>query len=578
MKELVSKDALAKALKVKKANPILALLSSVAKINQLNNLYAKCEQSKGTAFIDAIFNELNVAVSLNDKELELIPETGPCIVVCNHPFGALDGLATIKVLSSKRPDVRVMANFLLQKVEPISEFFYAVNPFEGNASDVSSSQGLKQCIGHLKNGGCLVIFPAGEVSTMQGIKPEVSDRKWHKSAIKLIQKSKVPIVPMYFDGRNSYLFHLLGKINPAFRTLRLPAEFLKKKNHPIAIRIGKPISPQDQELIEDTAAFGRFLRAKVYALGTDVEVHRRYFKRFSPVPLDAEPVAEKKNNDLIIEEIRKAEDQKLFEHGNFSVFALKAASIPNLLNEIGRQRELTFRAVGEGTNRSLDLDEYDLYYYHLVLWDNSKQQLAGAYRLGIGSEIMKYYGRKGFYTSSLFKMKKQFAPILDHSMEMGRSFVAIEYQRQRWPLFLLWQGILCVLQNFKQIKYIIGPVTISNDYKHISKELLVKFVENNYFDKDLAKHIKPRTPFKFKDSHYTSDDLLLGITNDIKKLDKLISEIEPMGNSIPILLKKYLAQNAKILCFNRDPEFNDALDAFMILDIEHMSEDLQLKV
>lgn len=570
MKKLVPKETLAKVVGLNKRNPLLALLSSVTKLTKLNDLYDRIREQKGTAFIEAFFQELQITIQLNELELEHIPETGGCVIVCNHPFGAIDGLALIQQIEKRRPDLKVMANFLLEEIPEIAPYFFSVNPFDQNVVQLKSERGLKRCMEHIANGGCLAIFPAGEVSTFQKKWSNVSDKKWQRSVMKLIQRVECPVVPVFFDGRNSRMFHLLGKVNPQLRTIALPSELFKKEGDEIIMRIGKSISANDLALISDPELLGRFLRAKVYALGSNLHIKKKPFQNLREKFKEVSEIAEPGDPLLIQQEIESNEDSKLFDNANFSVYALKADSAPNLLMEIGRQREIAFRAVGEGSNHSRDIDEFDYYYYHLVLWDREKQQLAGAYRAGRGAEIMEFYGKHGFYTHTLFKFKKAFQPYLYESIELGRSYVAVEYQRQRLPLFLLWEGIIQMLSNFKEAKYIIGPVSMSNDYQALSKELVIAFIEKNFGDEELSQLVKPRTKIRNAVKKVDMEALILAAGGEIKKFDRLLAEIEPMGKTMPVLYKKYLAQNAKILAFNRDRKFNDAIDAFMILDIQNL--------
>lgn len=570
MKKLVPKEALAKAVGLNKNNPLLALLSSVTKLNKINALYDRIRANKGTAFIESFFQELHITVQLNGQELENIPEEGGCVIVCNHPFGAIDGLALIQQIEKRRPDIKVMANFLLEEIPEIASYFFSVNPFDKNVVQLKSERGLKRCIEHIAAGGCLAIFPAGEVSTFQNKWSNVSDKKWQRSVMKLVQRAECPVVPVFFDGRNSRMFHLLGKVNAQLRTMALPSELFKKEGDEIKMRIGKAISAEDIQLISDPELLGRFLRAKVYSLGSELHVRKKLFQNLREKFKDVKEIASPIDTSILQAEIDANEDSKLFDNGSLSCYALKASSIPNLLLEIGREREIAFRDVGEGSNNSRDLDEFDYYYYHLVLWDHANSKLAGAYRVGRGAEIMEFYGKHGFYTHTLFKFKDDFNPYLNISMELGRSFVSLDYQRQRLPLFLLWEGIIQLLSNFQETKYIIGPVSMSNDYQTLSKELVIEFVQTNYGDPILSKLVRPRTKIKNTISQEDREALILTSRGEIRKFDKLLSEIEPMGKTMPILYKKYLAQNAKILAFNRDRKFNDAIDAFMILDIQNL--------
>lgn len=578
MKKLVPKETLAKVVGLNKRNPLLALLSSVTKLTKLNDLYDRIRANKGTAFIEAFFQELQITIQLNEEELQFIPETGGCVIVCNHPFGAIDGLALIQQIEKRRPDLKVMANFLLEEIPEIAPYFFSVNPFDKNVVQLKSERGLKRCIEHIANGGCLAIFPAGEVSTFQKKWSNVSDKKWQRSVMKLIQRAECPVVPVFFDGRNSRMFHLLGKVNPQLRTMALPSELFKKEGDEIKMRIGKSISASDIAVIQDSELLGRFLRAKVYSLGSELHVKKKFFQNFRRKIKEPSEIAAPLDANLLIQEIEANEDSKLFDNSNYSVYALKASSAPNVLLEIGRQREIAFRAVGEGSNHTRDIDEFDYYYYHLVLWDREKNAISGAYRVGRGAEIMEFYGKHGFYTHTLFRFKREFQSYLQESVELGRSYVAVEYQRQRLPLFLLWEGIIQMLSNFKEAKYIIGPVSMSNDYQALSKELVIEFIQKNFGDENLSQLVKPRTKIRNAVKKVDKEALILAAGGEIKKFDRLLAAIEPMGKTMPVLYKKYLAQNAKILAFNLDRKFNDAIDAFMILDIQNLPSEKSAKL
>jgi putative hemolysin len=284
------------------------------------------------------------------------------------------------------------------------------------------------------------------------------------------------------------------------------------------------------------------------------------------------PIAGATTPDKIEADLSKIAHRKLFSQQQFDVYLAEAAELPNTLPEIGRLRELTFRQEGEGTNKEIDLDTYDNFYKHLILYDREAKQVVGAYRIGLGRDILRTYGRKGFYTYSLFKMKDGFIPILNEAIELGRSFIIPEYQNKRLPLFLLWRGILMVLLQHPEYNYIIGPVSISNYYSKVSKSLIVAFIQRNYFNHELAAFIQPRKKFRVNAAILQEAELLLkGTGNDLRKLDKVIDDIEPAIRSAPVLLKKYIQQNARIIGFNVDPKFNQALDGLMILDFRHVN-------
>jgi putative hemolysin len=569
--ELIPKSTLAKVLNTNERNPLVEIVQQVTRLKAINKLYAKVSDKRGEEFVDGLFDQLKVTTQFKKEQLDLIPKEGPLVVVCNHPFGALDGLMVLKILLQVRSDIKIMANFILSEVKPISDYFLSVNPFESEVNR-NSRGGVRASLEHIQSGGCLIVFPAGEVSTLpKGKLRQPVDKRWADSVIKLIQKTTATVLPIYFYGDNSYLFHLLGKIHPQLRTAALPAELLRKRNKELVVEIGRPILHKDWSVIDDVAQLNRFFRSKVYALSYQFDVRRSFFapRLWFKVNAKSEEVGYPAFRQDVLREIEQIEDAMLLDQSGFTCYAVKAHRIPNLLHEVGRQREITFREVGEGTGKSLDLDEYDFYYYHLILWHKENQELAGAYRIGLGSEIIELYGKKGFYTNSLFKMKNEFKPYLRRSIELGRSFVVSKYQRQRWPLFLLWQGITIFMDHFKDVKYIIGPVSMSDQYQRLSKELMIQFLLEEYGDKELAQYVKPRNRIVMEDI-IDREALLLTVKKEIKQMDKLIGQIEPMGLSMPILYKKYLAQNAKIIAFNRDPLFNNAIDGFMMLDIEKM--------
>ncbi len=551
-------------------------------LDELNKLYAETCQHKGIDFVRALLTKKNIRLDFSEADLLRLPSKGTFITISNHPFGGLDGLALIDLVTRRRTDFKVMGNFLLKKIEPIADFILAVNPLEDYRHVYSSASGMKAALTHLSTGGCLGMFPAGEVSAA-GLKTrQATDRPWQKPAIKLILKAAVPVIPVYFFGQNSLTFQLLGNLHPSLRTLRLPHELARAKDMTVRIRIGHAIYPDEWQAFEDIDQVTHFLRTRTYALGkVDAAPPRIKVPSLRPpATLPQATPAEKIESDL-----QQIPHRKIFSQQQFDIYLAEAFELPYILQEIGRLRELTFRQEGEGTNKQIDLDAYDNFYKHLFLYDRQAKCVAGAYRIGLGREILRQYGRKGFYTHSLFKMKDGFIPILNEAIELGRSFIIPEYQNKRLPLFLLWRGILTVLLQHPEYNYIIGPVSISNYYSKISKGVIVAFIQRNYFDHELAAFIEPRKKFRVSASILQEAELLLkGTGNDLRKLDKVIDDIEPAIRSAPVLLKKYIQQNARIIGFNVDPKFNKALDGLMILDfrnvnrttIENLQKEFQL--
>lgn len=545
-------------------------------LNRLNEFYAGLPKKNGLEFLDAAFKELNITCKVDAAELANLPASGPFILVSNHPFGLLDGMLLIRVICEKRPDFKVMANFMLQKIEPISQYFIYVDPFEGEEMKSKNIRGMKDAMKHLASGSSLGIFPAGEVSTYQKGFTNIRDKEWNVSVLKLMKRVSVPILPVYFHGSNRLIFHLLGKIHPSLRTATIPSEMFHKQNHEIKLRIGAALTVDEQKKFETAEDLGRYLRARVYALGSAWS-ERKTFQQRLQLLKRPQTIIDAVTPAALQKEIESIRHHRLLHDKNYlEVFVAPAKEIPSALREIGRLREVTFRKIGEGTYKSVDLDEFDEYYEHLFLWDNTEQKIVGAYRLGRGDEIYAKKGAQGFYNATLFEFNEAFFPYLKSTLELGRSFVTEEYQRKTFPLFLLWKGIEKYLSTHRQYRYLMGTVSISSSYSEISRALLMRFIRKHYFDEKLAALVKVKKEFEVKQDAEL-ESLLINFPDNLQEMDNLISEIEPAHYKIPVLLKKYIKQNARIIGFDIDPKFNNCLDGLMMLDLKNLPEDTLYK-
>ena len=562
--------------------PIVSAVMRLAKINKVNDLYDKIKDLEGQEFFNKLLEELNVKYLAFQEDLAKIPKTGPFILVSNHPLGALDGVIMCKILTEIRPDFKVMGNFLLTKIKPMEPYVISVNPFEKRKEAYSSMSGMREALKHLSEGGCLGIFPAGEVSNKNNEYNEILDKEWQEPALKLIKKAQVPVVPMYFHAKNSKLFYNVSKIHPDLQTLLLPSEMVNKREKPIKIRIGRPVTPKILNEYETPKELGEFLRKKVYMMKSYFEDRKSVAEFLKVKNLNISPKEEVVVQNIIDEtplaeiladreNLRKKEGKMLFSNGDYEVYFTKFDEIPAMMREIGRQRELTFRAVGEGTNLPFDLDEYDKHYHHLILWDNVAQKIAGAYRMALGSEVMKNYGIKGFYTNSLFDFDQELQPFFKKVIEMGRAYISIEYQQKPLPLFLLWRGIVHVCLRNPEHKFLMGGVSISNRFSDFSKSLMIEFMRSHYFDPVVAQYVHPKNDYKVYLSERDKSLFFEGLDDDLNKFDKLIDDFEPEMR-LPVLIKKYIKQNAKVVAFNVDPNFNDAIDGLMYIRISDLPE------
>jgi putative hemolysin len=568
LKKLINTEDLLEAARLngfagESAAKVLMLLS---RFRRINKLYNQNSHKSGLEFIDSMIEQLGIKFELFEDELNNIPAEGPFITISNHPFGGIDGMLLIKMISATRPDYKVIPNFLLKKIEPLEKYIFSENPFDDRPIREQTISTYKDILQHLENNSPVGIFPAGEVSGYDQTSNKITDRKWQSPVLRMIKKSRVPVIPVYFQGSNSRIFHLLGRINPPLQTVKLPSELFTKKKRIIWIRIGSQIPVKEQDEFKDLSRYGRFLRTKTYALGTALEV-KKFFKHGGKRLRKEEKIIDPVPLEKIEAEINRiVSEYSLFKNKNYTLICVPSVEIPNIMNEIGRLRETTFRLVGEGTNQQLDIDEYDLYYYQMFIWDENEKKIVGAYRVGKGNEIMLQYGIKGFYIQSLFRINRRFYHVLSKSLELGRSFIVPEYQRKPLPLFLLWKGILYFLLKNPEFRYLVGPVSISNRFSTFSKALIIKFIKEHYYNHSFSKYIKPRKRFRVP-AHQIDTDIIFENSNDINKLDKFIQDIETSHYAMPVLLKKYLKQNGKIVEFNIDPKFNNALDGLLVLDM-----------
>ncbi|NSW45052.1 MAG: GNAT family N-acetyltransferase [Bacteroidales bacterium] len=554
------------------------ILIQSTKVKQINQFYAEHEQDNSETFIQAILNKANIRFTFNTQDLNRIPTQGPFIVIANHPFGGIDGLILYKIFSIQRTDVKIMASHSLRMIKPLKDLILPMDTLNDNDPKEYRIKGSKTAFQHLNEGGCIILFPAGEVASFQHHHKMVTDHQWQYNAIKFIKKANVPVIPVFISEiAEPWYVKWLPKFIRLHRTHALPQELFFRNNIQIQCRIGKIIKPELIQSFESISQLGRFLRVKTYALGSALNVNQ-FFPSLKSSSNPQEIVPPIDNNVLINEINNLSKDYFLFKISQFKVFCAPAIAIPNVIYEIGRQREITFRQVKEGTNKSIDLDEFDLYYYHLFIWDDDKKSIVGAYRIGKGNDIFSKYGIKGFYIQTLFYIEEAFFPILKQSLELGRSFITIDYQQKPLPLFLLWKGILYFLLKNKEYRYLIGPVSISNSYSKASKALITAFIQKYYFENDYKNYVHPRTGFEPHLPEIDTDILLSTTNDDLGDLDKLIEEIEVNNVKIPVLLKKYLKLNARILGFNIDPLFNDALDGLILLDLYNVPQDVILSL
>lgn len=505
---------------------------------------------------------LGIDVVVPQGALADIPRSGPVIVVANHPSGALDGLALLTLIRRVRTDVRLLANRWLSCVPELRECVVPVDVFGTPTRAVRrNGTALRSAIQWLARGGCLAIFPSGEVAHEEHSDGRVLDSPWRHTAAELAVRAQATVVPVFIGARNSRLFRAAGRLHPLLRTALLPRELWIKRGSTVRVNVGGSITPDELASRADAAARTAFLRSRVEHLAaTPAEIHHT-----APQPVPR-PVAPRGLATAIDANIVAIESSLLMESGAFQVYCASATDLPAILPEIGRLRELSFRGVGEGTGLSRDLDRFDQQYRHLFVWHRDHRQIAGAYRVG----AMDALGIENLYTRTLFDYDESLLRQIGPALELGRSFVQPDYQRDFSPLLLLWKGISRLVAQQPRYRRLLGVVSISDRYNTTSRQLLVKFLRHTRFDADLGRLVRAMNP-----PVPPRSELVDAVTVErLEDVCALVRRLEPDGKDIPVLLRQYLKLNAKLLGFTVDPSFGNVLDGLVLVDLDDVEPNI----
>ncbi|MEP7309103.1 MAG: GNAT family N-acyltransferase [Acidobacteriota bacterium] len=516
----------------------------------------------GAPFETRALDALGIRPACSMADVASIPTHGPLVVAANHPHGAVDGLVLASLVRRARPDVRILANHLLSRIPELAELCFFVDPFGRPGATARSRAGLRAAYTWLKQGGALIVFPAGEVAHARQPDGSYSDSPWLPTTGRMVLATGADVVPAFIAGTNSRWFHAAGRVHASFRTALLARELLNVRGQEVAVRFGPPLSTcYLTGVAPDATAVTQSIRAAVERLrAVRFKPHQRPAAHF----FTRSKARHDPRVDAIASDIaRLPADACLVESGRFQVFCARARQIPSVLLEIGRLREATYRAVGEGTGRSLDLDAFDTPYLHLFSWDRDRRQIVGAYRLGQTDRIMATEGVTGLYTRTLFRYDQRLIARLSPALELGRSFVRAEYQKNYTALLLLWKGISRFVVRHPQYRVLFGPVSISARYSDSSHRLLMAFLLKNHLDRDLAQLVEAIHPRELNPAR----PLSTAIPQTIEEADRLVRRAEAGDKGVPILLRQYLKLNARVIGFNVDPNFGDALDALMMVDL-----------
>jgi len=525
-------------------------------------------------FLAWTLERLGIDVKIAEADLLRIPKDGPTLVVANHPFGGIEGIVLAHALRRVRPDVKLFANFLLSRIPELHDCFFFVDPFARKGSAAANTKALRNALAWLGRGGLLAVFPAGEVASLDLKTRRVADPAWSPMIARLARQTNASAVPVFVPGRNRVFFQTAGLIHPLLRTALLPREFVARWGKSIELRVGTPVPASRLSGFESDEQAIAYLRDRTEILaarGESVTRSRETAIQPRRTPASAAPVVPPVSAPVLAAEIASLpEDARLVASDDLQVYVARAGAIPNVLREIGRLREVTFRDVGEGTGREIDLDAFDAAYLHLFIWNRAGQEIVGAYRLGPTDELIGASGIGGLYTASLFRYDAKLFEAMGPALEMGRSFIRTEHQKSYVGLMLLWKGIGEFVGRHPRYATLFGPVSISADYRSLSQKLIIAFLERNRKLTGYTQWVRPTNPFR--EARQPGAPLGPANLNDLEDVSTFISEIESDQKGVPILLKQYLRLDGRLLSYNVDPDFANVLDVLILVDLRRTSQ------
>jgi putative hemolysin len=543
-------------------------------IRRLDRIYAGALTHPEGSVFDGLLREMEVDYTVREGDLKHVPLEGPAVVFSNHPFGMLDGILMASMLLRLRPDVKLLANQLLGCMDELSKHCILVDNMMGEGHEAANRRGIREALDWVKQGHLLIVFPAGEVASWSRHHRRVLDPQWNRNMARIARMTGAKSVPAFISGANSVGFHLAGLIHPRLRTLFLPHELLNKCGRRMEIRIGAPVEGETLKAIHDDDKAIDLLRwnSSLLALRDRITSPRARFFPGHWYPKHSVAAAE--DPAVLLRELESLPEGSLLESvGAMRVYALTSRQAPRIVREIGRLRELTFRASGEGTGKARDLDRFDAYYTHLVLWNDERQEIAGAYRICNVQEVMHRYGMRGLYTTTLFRFQPQFFAQVGPALELGRSFVHLDYQRQYAPLLVLWKGIGSYLVRHPETPVLFGAVSISADYSMASREVLTNYLSAHTVDAELLKMLRPKNPPRTAAENVNQPEMFARVFS-LDDISDWISMFESDGKGVPVLVKHYMKLGGKFLGFNVDAKFSNVLDGLLLVDLREAKPEL----
>lgn len=528
------------------------ILKQLLHQDEVNDFLDKHRDISGFAFIDKVLEHFNFAYQVSQFDRPNIPATGRVLIIANHPLGALDGLALVKLISEIRPDVKIIANDLLLKFDALKPLVLPVTNMDGKAD----RKQIQQIMTSLHNDEAVIMFPAGEVSRLSG--RGIQDAKWSQSYLKLAQKTNTPLLPVHISGRNSFLFYTSSLLYRPLSTLQLPNEMFKQQDRCINFKIGQTIEIQQLAgLPISNKEKNKLVKRHLY----------RIAKGKKPLLQTQKTIAHPQSRQHIKQELKQAELLGKSNDGKL-IYLFDYLPESATMQEIGRLREISFRQVGEGTGQAFDLDQYDKRYRHLILWDDEELEIVGAYRIGETARYLEEGLEHNIYSAELFNYHKNMAPYFAQGIELGRSFVQPKYWGKR-SLDYLWYGIGAYLNRHPNIRYLFGPVSLSNHYPAFAKDLIVSFYQRHFADTEALAH--SFTPYHVANENKEIIDSLFRGESYKEDFAILKEQLKHLNAVVPTLYKQYSEiceeKGVRFLDFGVDAEFGYCIDGLVLVDL-----------
>ncbi|PHS31447.1 MAG: GNAT family N-acetyltransferase [Methylophaga sp.] len=536
--------------------PTLSLVRKISHEEEINQFLEEHQDLEGFDFIDQVLEHFNFSYAITHRDRKNIPATGRVVIVANHPLGALDGLALLKLVSEVRRDVKIVVNDILMNFKAVKNVLLPVD----NVTKTTSKSSIANIIKSLNNDEAVIVFPAGEVSR---IRPNgVRDTKWSSGFLRFAKKTGSPVLPIFIAARNSSLFYSSSMVYKPLASLLLAHEIFNKNSKTISFRIGEAIAYKKIEqlpLIDKEKV--KLIKRHLYRLAKNKSSLFTTEKTIVH-PQERRPIKKELESAELLGETTDGKKIYLFKHQPDSA----------VMYEIGRLREITFRKVGEGTGKKSDLDRYDRDYHHLILWDENELEIAGAYRIGEVKRLFSQPNSRGIYSQELFDYDlDKMEPYFEQGIELGRSFVSPKYWGKR-SLDYLWYGIGAYLKCYPNIRYLFGPVSLSDSYPDFAKALIVCFYSTYFNDAEgLALARNPYTADK--DIQQQVNQLILGLDYE-QDFKTMKSQLAHMNVTVPTLYKQYseLCEigGVRFIDFNIDEHFNQCVDGLVMVDLHQL--------